>query len=86
MADQDDDDDIPTLHDVVRPGNGRPRGGGNPGPGASAPPLTEAEIEALAHRVLERHSAEIEQALARAIRSALAGHASENDDEPDLDA
>lgn len=62
-------DDIPELHDVVRPGaegrgqqqDDRPR----------AASLTENEIEAIAARVIERYSDHLEQAVARAISAAL---------------
>lgn len=62
-------DDIPELHDIVRPGaegrgqqqDDRPR----------TAALTENEIEAIAARVIERYSDQLEQAVARAITAAL---------------
>lgn len=67
MANGDDqDDEIPLLEDIVRPGSGA-----SPKDDQGRPTLTESEIEAIAARVVERHSARIEQAVARAIRAAL---------------
>jgi hypothetical protein len=67
MGNRDDqDDDIPLLEDIVRPGSGP-----SPKDEQGRPTLTESEIEAIAARVVERHSARIEQAVARAIRTAL---------------
>lgn len=74
MADQDDEDDnIPLLEDVLRPGdpsrsaNRHGSGSANPGDGS----LSEAEIEAIAARVVERHTQRIEAAVARAIHQAI---------------
>ncbi|MEX1082420.1 MAG: hypothetical protein WD382_05355 [Halofilum sp. (in: g-proteobacteria)] len=61
-----DDDGIPLLNDIVRAGrapNGTTEG--------EQTRLTEAEIEAIAARVVERHTQEIEEAVARAIHKAL---------------
>lgn len=71
MANQ-QDDDIPTLEDVLRPGNANPadrRAGGGPARGGTA--LSQAEIEAIAARVIKRETARIETAVARAITRAL---------------
>lgn len=60
-----DDDDVPLLDDIVRPGNPVPKDrDGNP-------TLTQEEIEAIAARVVERHTKRIEDAVARAIKAAL---------------
>lgn len=65
-----DDDGIPLLDDIVR--TGRPTGGSeSPAPDSAKTALSEADIEAIAARVVERHTREIEQAVARAIRKAL---------------
>jgi len=74
------DDDIPLLEDIVRPGHGD-AGGGNSSTDGSRQgptstrrddlPLSDAEIEAIAARVVERHISSIEQAVARAIRAAV---------------
>ncbi len=65
MSEQ-DEDGIPLLDDIVRTGRSAgaasERGSGG---------LSEAEIEAIAARVVERHTKEIEAAVARAIRKAL---------------
>lgn len=64
-----DDDDIPELHDIVRPGAGA--SGQRQQGDARTPALTEDEIEAIAARVIERYSEHLEQAIARAIAAAL---------------
>jgi len=72
MADS-EDDGIPILDEIVRPGNGSAPGS-SPGRSSAdnpAPTLSQAEIEAIANRVIERYSQEIELAIARAIREAL---------------
>lgn len=63
------DDDIPTLREVVRPGSegGRTRANSNGG----EPTLSEQEIEAIARRVMDRYSEALEKSLTRAIRRAL---------------
>lgn len=66
MSDHDDDDRIPLLEDVVRSGR-EPTAQ----PATANGALTEADIEAIAARVVERHTKEMEQAVARAIRTAL---------------
>ena len=76
MANEDDDDEnIPTLHDVLRPGDGAParRSGQSPDAGAepTASPLTAAEIEAIAQRVIEHHTAELRKAITEAIHEAI---------------
>ncbi len=81
MAGNDDqDDDIPLLEDIVRPGQGEaarsdPRAGPSQASTSAAGreqlPLSDAEIEAIAARVVERHIGTIEQAVARAIRAAI---------------
>lgn len=63
----DEDDSIPLLDDVVRPGNGQPARPRQETERA----LSEAEIEAIAARVVERHAKTMEAAVARAIRAAL---------------
>ncbi|MDZ7749812.1 MAG: hypothetical protein U5K43_14195 [Halofilum sp. (in: g-proteobacteria)] len=77
----DDDDDIPLLEDIIRPGAGpQPKDAGG------GPTLTADEIEAIAARVVERHGAELEAAVARAIRAALdirAGHERRGSDDLD---
>lgn len=74
------DDDIPLLEDIVRPGHGQAAAsnasseGSGEGPTAARRdelPLSDAEIEAIAARVVERHIGTIEQAVARAIRAAV---------------
>lgn len=65
-----DDEGIPVLRDVVRHGNRR-TANGDTGSTVGATGLTEAEIEAIAARVVERHANAIEAAVARAIRAAL---------------
>lgn len=68
------EDDIPTLTEVVRPGDGRRTDASEPGT-TSGPTLSSAEIEAIAARVVERETARIEQAVARAITEALEARA-----------
>jgi len=63
----DDDDDIPLLDDILRPGNGPPKRG-NPTSGAA---LSREEIEAIAARVVEEYVPYIEAAIVRAIHSAM---------------
>lgn len=64
------DDDIPILDDIVRPGtNGRRAN--DQQEEQSAPALTDEEIEAIAQRVMDRYSAALEKSIARAIRRAL---------------
>ncbi len=63
---------IPVLNDVVRRGQDKAA----QAPHQSAPQrqstvLSEAEIEAIAARVVERHSKRIEEAVARAISKAI---------------
>jgi len=72
---QQDDNDIPLLDEVVREGNGEPKQlrsdeGGESGSDAD-PTLSDAEIEAIANRVVERYTRAMQQAVARAIRQAL---------------
>lgn len=77
MAEQEDDDDrIPLLEDVVRVGREAAIERS-----AQGETLSEAEIEAIAARVVERHTKEMEQAVARAIRTALE-HKQRSDREP----
>lgn len=64
-----DKDEIPVLHDIVRPGTGEPDERQERTEGTAS--LTESEIEAIATRVIERYSEHLEQAVARAIASAL---------------
>ncbi len=82
MAGNDDkeDDDIPLLEDIVRPGHGDAASARSGESGSSQQgdratrdelPLTDAEIEAIAARVVERHIGTIQQAVARAIRAAV---------------
>ena len=76
----DDEDDIPLLEDILRPGDTPPAAPRSTSPPnevpasndqPAGPTLTDEEIEAIAHRVVERHTARIEEAVARAIRKAL---------------
>ena len=62
---QDDDEDVPLLDDIVRPGNPAPKDH------EGRVTLTEEEIEAIAARVVERHTGKIEAAVTRAIEAAL---------------
>jgi len=76
MTESPEDEDVPTLRDLVRPGRqGARRGEPAADPAASRqgvpPTLSEAEIEAIAARVVERHAATLEVAIARAIRKAV---------------
>lgn len=79
MANADDDNNIPTLHDILRPGDGAPaRRSGMASDADSdtesahdASPLTEAEIEAIAHRVIERHTEHLHKAITEAIQEAI---------------
>jgi hypothetical protein len=73
-------DQIPMLEDIVRPGSVDPGQIRDSAPGEAstegrtdrdALPLSDAEIEAIAARVVERHIGNIEQAVARAIRTAI---------------
>jgi len=74
MASEDDeDDDIPLLQAVLRPGdagNTSERAPNTPSRSADVP-LSDAEIEAIASRVVERHTKRMEEAVARAIRQAI---------------
>lgn len=70
-----EDDGIPTLDQVVRHGTERR---GNPGErrrqpqdGERSATLSDAEIEAIAKRVMERYSEALEHTIERAIRKAL---------------
>lgn len=68
MSDADEDEDIPLLNDIVRSGRETaPQRGAQPPPALSAD-----EIEAIAARVVERHTHELQQAVAQAIHQALA--------------
>ncbi|MDZ7788567.1 MAG: hypothetical protein U5K73_10690 [Halofilum sp. (in: g-proteobacteria)] len=75
MASEDDDENIPTLHDVLRPGDGAPsRRSDEPsesGGERADSPLTAAEIEAIAHRVIEQHTEHLQEAITRAIHEAI---------------
>lgn len=79
MANEDDDDNIPTLHDILRPGDGAParRSGEasdtNPDGDRERDdaPLTAAEIEAIAHRVIEQHTEHLHKAITAAIHEAI---------------
>jgi hypothetical protein len=75
MANEDDDENIPTLHDVLRPGDGAPARRADEPRDADRPrtdtPLTEAEIEAIAHRVIEQHTGQLQQAITEAIQHAI---------------
>ncbi|WP_067562926.1 DUF2486 family protein [Halofilum ochraceum] len=74
-----DDDNIPTLHDILRPGDGAPArrtdetSDTEPETASerSDSPLTEAEIEAIAHRVIEKHTEHLRQAITQAIHEAI---------------
>jgi len=64
------DDDIPVLDDVLRPGsNGRRAGDSKQQDQSSG--LSDEEIEAIARRVMDRYSAALERSIANAIRRAL---------------
>lgn len=65
------DDDIPILDDVVRPGNGRGGRKNDPQAQQQSSTLTDEDIEAIAARVMERYSEALEKAIGRAIRKAL---------------
>jgi hypothetical protein len=69
----DHEDDVPLLENILRPGDGPadkpPREAG--GEQSDGPTLSAAEIDAIAHRVVERHNQRLEEAVARAIRKAL---------------
>ncbi len=71
MTESNEDDGIPLLEDVVRTGRETDRRGAAQD---DTPALSEDAIEAIAARVVERHTHEIEQAVARAIRQALTEH------------
>lgn len=74
MAESDDEDEnIPILEDVLRPGDASRASAARKAPPATSDPgaLTEAEIEAIAARVVERHTQRMEEAVARAIRQAI---------------
>lgn len=74
-----DDDNIPTLHDILRPGDGTPLRRAEEAPETGSDdekeydnaPLTEAEIEAIAHRVIEKHTEHLRQAISEAIHEAI---------------
>lgn len=70
-----DDENIPTLHDVLRPGDGAPaRSSGeasNTDRERDDALLTEAEIEAIAHRVIEQHTEHLQKAITEAIHEAI---------------
>ena len=66
MAQSDEDDDIPLLDDIIRPGDGPA-----PKDDQGRPTLTRSEIEAIAARVVERNASRLEEAVARAISAAL---------------
>ncbi|GEM_PF-2111481 len=76
---EEDDDRIPTLHDILRPGDGapasRPEGAPETGPGhygeADNISLTDAEIEAIAHRVIEQHTEHLRKAIIEAVHAAI---------------
>lgn len=77
-----DKDEIPVLDDIVRPGTGEAEQRQERTAGAAA--LTDAEIEAIAARVVERYSEHLEQAITRAIAAALGdktGSQGQNQDE-----
>ena len=68
-----DNKDIPVLNDLVQRGDKRAAPAvDTPTPqGAPASGLSEAEIEAIATRVIERHTRLMEEAVARAIQKAI---------------
>lgn len=73
MSESDDEDEnIPILEDVLRPGNAARSGANSKQTQTSDEAgLTDAEIEAIASRVVERHTQRMEEAVARAIRQAI---------------
>lgn len=75
MSTEDDNpDDIPVLRDVVRPGRERPApdaGTAEAAAGDSAASLSDAEIEAIAQRIVEGYTERLEAAIERGIRRAL---------------
>lgn len=81
MANEDDDENIPTLHDILRPGDGAPaRRSDEPSDvdsetdrerSPSPVTVTETEIEAIAHRVVEKHAENLHKAITEAIRAAI---------------
>lgn len=73
-GDDEDDDDIPILNEVLRPGEGRPARRADESAANERrheSPLTDAEIEAIASRVIERHTERMREAVTRAIRQAI---------------
>ena len=75
-----DDDDLPVLREVLRPGDGppaRPDDRSAPDDSVSATarqrecPLTDDEIETIAARIVERHTARMQEAIVEAIRQAI---------------
>ena len=80
-----EDDGIPTLRQVVRPGAERRANAGErrqqPQNPSNAPALTDAEIEAIARRVMDRYAEALENTIERAIRKALERKANTTTDE-----
>ena len=70
-----EDDGIPTLDQIVRTGTERRGNPGEPRQQAeeekNPPTLSDAEIEAIAKRVMDRYAEALENTIARAIRKAL---------------
>jgi len=75
MANEDDDENIPTLHDVLRPGDGGPsRRSGEPSESdgeRTDSPISAAEIETIAHRIVEQHTEHLQEAITQAIHEAI---------------
>jgi len=65
------DDDIPVLRDVVRPGDQSAIATPESAPSSADMPLTEGEIDAIAHQVAERYSARLRDAMEQGIRNAI---------------
>lgn len=98
MANDSDEDDIPVLRDLVRPGtrtaNAPPEPHGPTTEAVGRTPrgesdtvhataLSNTEIEAIAERVVERQTAKINAAVAQAIRQALELRARDRDSASD---
>ena len=72
---EDDDENIPILNDVLRPGDGAPASrSGEPSETDGEhtdSPLTATEIETIAHRAIEQHTEHLQAAITRAIHHAI---------------
>jgi len=66
-----EDDGIPTLDQVVRPGAERRTEPRESRKGSGQATLSDAEIEAIVARVMDRYAEALEKSIERAIRRAL---------------